>query len=431
MATSDPWLFPRLIQIPPRALGRKAVSIPDITQFWRVTQELFGVRCRAPTEIYASGVYNELFKLELDTPPNADLPKIVLARVARNAKTRSDNSLESEVATMAFVRQNCPEVPVPRVFGYCPFQNNAIGAPFSVVSFSEGVEMYGVPWEELPLESKLIGVRDFARIIAQLTHLNFKSMGSIYFKFEAQHSPSQTIAPTGFCLGPASWAKDESASRMAALAMEDTKRDRGPWKCSAHWLKASLAEDIQFIERLPGLAKQSFAARTNKSEREGERRLQLARRVLPRMHDCVMEPRDDPYDQCSTGPFVLGHLDLNPWNMIYAPKGPNAGHIVAIIDWEMSLTVPLWRMACYPLWFDLAFSSTRKTRPPEEARAFKDTYIRELQKHTRDALVLRVVQNAQYEARRRFAELAVLGWEEADVMDRWLIQNDASTAPSE
>ncbi|KAJ7062265.1 hypothetical protein C8F01DRAFT_986622 [Mycena amicta] len=139
------------------------------------------------------------------------------------------------------------------------------------------------------------------------------------------------------------------------------------------------------------------------------------------MRDCVLEPRDDPFDQCSMGPFVLGHLDLNPWNMIYCTKGPNAGRIVSIIDWETALTVPLWRMVCYPLWFDHSFSS--KPRDPTEAQAFKDTYIRELQKHTRDAMVLRVVQNAQYEARRRFAELAVLGWEEAEVMKAWLVQN--------
>ncbi|KAJ6622731.1 hypothetical protein B0H10DRAFT_1691903, partial [Mycena sp. CBHHK59/15] len=124
--------------------------------------------------------------------------------------------------------------------------------------------------------------------------------------------------------------------------------------------------------------------------------------------DRVLDAKNDPFDQCATGPFVLGHMDLNPWNMIFAPKGPNTGKIVSIIDWEMSLTVPLWSLVCYPLWFDCAGPSD--ARDPSEAKFFKATYIRELQKHAREAIVLRVVQNAQHEARRRFAEIAVLPW---------------------
>ncbi|KAJ6550583.1 hypothetical protein DFH09DRAFT_884751, partial [Mycena vulgaris] len=124
--------------------------------------------------------------------------------------------------------------------------------------------------------------------------------------------------------------------------------------------------------------------------------------------DRILDSREDPFDQCAAGPFVLGHVDLNPWNMIFCPKGPNAGKIVLIIDWEMSLTVALWSLVCRPLWFDRVSAS--EARDPREAQHFKDTYIRQLQKHARKAIVLRVVQNAQYEARRRFSEIAILPW---------------------
>ncbi|KAJ7037694.1 hypothetical protein C8F04DRAFT_918506, partial [Mycena alexandri] len=124
--------------------------------------------------------------------------------------------------------------------------------------------------------------------------------------------------------------------------------------------------------------------------------------------DRILDCRDDPFDQCATGPFVLGHMDLNPWNMIFCPKGPNAGRIVSIIDWEMALTVPLWSLICYPLWFDRV--SPHEARRSAEAQHFKDTYIRELQKHAQESIILRVVQNAQYEARRRFSEIAILPW---------------------
>lgn len=54
---------------------------------------------------------------------------------------------------------------------------------------------------------------------------------------------------------------------------------------------------------------------------------------------------------------------------------------------------------------------------------FKDTYIRELQKHTTDPFILRVVQNPRYELKRQFAEVAVLPWDAAQEMERWLEQN--------
>ncbi|KAJ7771321.1 hypothetical protein DFH07DRAFT_710078, partial [Mycena maculata] len=106
--------------------------------------------------------------------------------------------------------------------------------------------------------------------------------------------------------------------------------------------------------------------------------------------------------QCAAGAFVLGHMDLNPRNMIFCSKSPQAGRIVSI------MTLPWWSLVCYPLWFDRAGLSV--ARDPLEAQYFKDVYIRELQKHAPEAIVLHVVQNAQYDARWRFSEIATLPW---------------------
>ncbi|KAJ6622730.1 hypothetical protein B0H10DRAFT_1787623, partial [Mycena sp. CBHHK59/15] len=194
MSEQDPWKYPRLVHVPSKQ-GRKRVSIPDITQFSVITRRLFGVGCKAPTEVYRCSTYNEvnscpdcvlvnlyiisqLFLLRLDLPADqSSLPRKVLVRVARDLKTRSDMS----VATMVYVKHHT-NIPVPTVYGYCPTRENLIGQPFSIISFTEGSDMNGVPWEDLPLESKLIGVRDFANIISQLSQLHFQAIGSIYFK---------------------------------------------------------------------------------------------------------------------------------------------------------------------------------------------------------------------------------------------------------
>ncbi|KAJ7166351.1 hypothetical protein C8R43DRAFT_878056 [Mycena crocata] len=266
--------------------------------------------------------------------------------------------------------------------------------------------MDGVPWDDLPLDSKLIGIRDFASIVSQLSQLHFKAIGSVYFKFDPQKQ-----IPSGFVLGPISWCKLESAARASVF-----QHDRGPWKTTAQWLRASVDDEIEFIEKLPSLAKETTLRKNG-----CEKRWRLARKILPKFRDRVPDARDDPFDQCATGPFVLGHMDLNPCNMIFCPKGPNVGKLVSIIDWEMSMTVPLWSLVCYPRWFDRG--SSLDARDPVEAQRFRDAYIRELQKHAHDAIVLRVVQNAQYEARRRFSEIAILPWDSAEVMERWMEQN--------
>ncbi|KAJ7776757.1 hypothetical protein DFH07DRAFT_731635 [Mycena maculata] len=241
-------------------------------------------------------VSSQLFILRLNAPEGSSLPKKVLARVARDLKSRSDISLESEVATMVYVRQNS-SVPVPTVYGYCPTRNNLIGQPFSIISFSEGLDMDGVPWENLPLHVKLVGVRDFADIVSQLSQLQFKAIGSIYFKFGDPHKQ----IPVGFVLGPVSWCKHESTARADAF-----KRDRGPWKTTAHWLRAAVEDESQFVEKLPSLARETSMRKTDR-----EKCLRLAQKILPKFRDRIPDT-NDPWDQCAAGPFVLGHMDLNP-----------------------------------------------------------------------------------------------------------------------
>ncbi|KAH7872297.1 hypothetical protein F5051DRAFT_291695, partial [Lentinula edodes] len=108
------------------------------------------------------------------------IPAKVLARVSTDVKARSDISMESEIATMVFVRSRT-DVAVPFVYGYCPTRENAIGQPFSIISFVEGETMNSSIWEDLPLDVKLRTIRDYARIILELSKLKFDRIGSLYF----------------------------------------------------------------------------------------------------------------------------------------------------------------------------------------------------------------------------------------------------------
>ncbi|KAK0201494.1 phosphotransferase enzyme family-domain-containing protein [Desarmillaria ectypa] len=400
MAATD-WEFPFVLECPvPK--GRKPTSIPDTTQFSRITECLFGVTCATPEEPYRWGFYNELYLLDLNVPLDrqGQVPDKVLARVARDVKSRSDISMESEIATMVFVRLKTT-IPVPVVYGYCPTRHNAIGQAFSIISFTEGSDMNGSPWEDLAFELKLNAIRDYARIVLQLSQLKFDRIGSIYFKHDV-------APPNCFRLGPVAWCKHESAARK-----RNCSYDRGPWKVSGPWLRAGLTEEIEFMERLPELAKTSYGYRNDINMK-----WRLAQDVLPRFRDRIRDVIEDELDGCAAGPFVLAHMDFNPWNIIIAPDGPNAGHILAIIDWEMAMTVPLWTLVCHPLWFESR--GCQQNRDPLETRLFKDTYVRELQRYTTEPLVLRVVQNSRLELKKRFAEIAVASWDKAECMKAWM-----------
>ncbi|KAJ7599928.1 hypothetical protein C8J56DRAFT_767806 [Mycena floridula] len=148
-----------------------------------------------------------------------------------------------------------------------------------------------------------------------------------------------------------------------------------------------------------------------------------AQRILPEFRQRITDTVEDPFDRCSSGPFVLAHMDFNPENIIFASEGPNAGKIVSVIDWELAATVPLWSLICYPLWFSRSGSRWFRKRDPKETEMFKATYVRELQKYTTNSFILRIVQNERSERRKSFADTALQPWISADEMQRWMDNN--------
>ncbi|KIK69939.1 hypothetical protein GYMLUDRAFT_152128 [Collybiopsis luxurians FD-317 M1] len=165
-----------------------------------------------------------------------------------------------------------------------------------------------------------------------------------------------------------------------------------------------------------------LAQSTYKCRRDVDTRWRLALQVLPNLRDRVADVIEDPLDRCRAGPFVLAHGDFVPRNIICASEGPEAGRILRLIDWEMSATVPLWKLVCYPSWFGQLYPNSGM-RDPYETQLFKDTYIRELQRLTPEPFILNVVQNPRSEKKKVFAELALMSWPKAPSMAAWMNEN--------
>ncbi|EMD35731.1 hypothetical protein CERSUDRAFT_26596, partial [Gelatoporia subvermispora B] len=108
------------------------------------------------------------------------IPQVVMCRIAKKTKASSDISLESEVATMVYVKDKTT-VPVPTVYAYCPDMDNSVGSPFIIMSRMPGTTMWSQEWDDLDLEAKLRTVRSYARIVMELSQQTFREIGSLYF----------------------------------------------------------------------------------------------------------------------------------------------------------------------------------------------------------------------------------------------------------
>jgi hypothetical protein len=112
-------------------------------------------------------------------------------------------------------------------------------------------------------------------------------------------------------------------------------------------------------------------------------------------------------------------------NMLVEPSGPEAGKIVAVLDWEMAATLPLWAVASYPGWFDTPMPGI--TRKPMDAAACRNTYLAELRRLGHDEAFIRLAQEG--ERKRRFAEVVALPWYAADALEVWLQANPEIVVP--
>lgn len=96
--------------------------------------------------------------------------------------------------------------------------------------------------------------------------------------------------------------------------------------------------------------------------------------------------------------------------------GPNAGNIVAVVDWEMASTVPAWSLLCCPDWF--ANEAPWCSWDPDIAAQFKNIYVQELCDIENMDEVLNIVEKDEW--RRKFAELALQPWLAAHLVEQWL-----------
>ncbi|KAK5070995.1 hypothetical protein LTR64_003970 [Lithohypha guttulata] len=263
--------------------------------------------------------------------------------------------LENEVATMQFIADRT-SIPVPEVIAYSAY-TATIGFEWILMTRIPGKDL-GRAGIDMSIEQKSRVVKELASYQRELLQITFPSIGSLMASHYDQDSVSGAPAYSRYDVGP-SCSTDYFLLNHLSLNMP-----RGPFNSVSEWLSTTL--DI-FIHAQTGIMKRSLSSDnpgindlmcqksvadadvdeddkdslywgySRGSADEAGYRKTLAQEIQSLISTILQEERSEN--------MVLYHHDLNTGNIMV----DEAGGITGIIDWELTLTVPLWQACQLPL----------------------------------------------------------------------------------
>ncbi|KAM3548685.1 hypothetical protein MY1884_009073 [Beauveria asiatica] len=201
--------------------------------------------------------------------------------------------IQSELATMEFVRQNT-DIPIPRVYAYNLNAQNAVGCPFSIIEYVDGntaeevSRNYPGEHEGIPAQFEEKFWRHVAKIMIQLASIRLPKIGSII--------------------------RDGSDSFVAGQLVET---GTGPYNSAA-----------EFYADYPLALSKSL----------GEQPVSGQDELLHAFHSLAAS-FPSPIAQVgdgSTEGFGLANYDLNPNNFLVDREF----NVLAVIDWDSVVSVP-------------------------------------------------------------------------------------------
>ena len=123
-------------------------------------------------QFFAEGLYNKLYLLSYPNHPQEYLFRVSLP-------IDPFSKIESEVATLRFVRENTT-IPVADVIAWESSTENELGYEWILMEKIRGVELE-VVWGSMSWEQKLAFTESLAKYVVQLHGHKFSSIGSLYF----------------------------------------------------------------------------------------------------------------------------------------------------------------------------------------------------------------------------------------------------------
>ena len=262
-----------------------------------------------------------------------------IGRFCRNVMHLS--YMESEVATMELVRRQT-SIPVPEVYFVNFNENHVVGAPFLLMQRMEGVSLNEV-WEELGIDEKKGVVGQIAGVVHQLAHLRFDEIGSL--------------------------KADGRVSAILERQYGEGSEGIGPFKTMKEYF-------LGMMEASPSMR----CCEECKSLCEEHRTL---------VEDFFNEPK--PVHRLCDAPFGLMHGDMDLQNLLIDHSDKTQPpRLTAVIDWDSSVTHPLYYILSQPPFLQDRYHSKHswaenkilrqhfvhvlKAQHPEGSQARKEVY---------------------------------------------------------
>ncbi|UPK93510.1 hypothetical protein LCI18_004445 [Fusarium solani-melongenae] len=224
--------------------------------------------------------------------------------------------VQSEVVTMRYIKSKTT-IPVPRVYGYGQStQLTKSGDPttFMICDFVPGQSLRFDDVDNATKERRTRFLGELVDILVQLRRLEFPTAGSLMPNLVDDSEPI-----VGGFLG---------------MAINELQRDAGKKEDLMSFSSAKAFMDYQY-SILSEYYAVPLASLQQASIEEQLFVLDSLAKEIPKLLD----------SKWSSGPFILSHLDLRCSNIIVDEDL----HILGIIDWEFSGTVPL-QYFTPPLW---------------------------------------------------------------------------------
>ncbi|KAH6888914.1 kinase-like domain-containing protein [Coprinopsis sp. MPI-PUGE-AT-0042] len=349
--TSGRWIYNEALRLEEREL------VFDVDEFMRLASNSVDRRSSDIIEFskLAEGDCHRVFRITF-----SDNFQMV-ARIPYPVTGPKYYGLASEVATMEYLRMS--GIPVPKVYGYDPREDNAVGMAYIFMEYVEGRSLNDV-WSDLEDKEIVDVVRQITQIEGKMSKLSFPAGGSLYFANDLEKVGLQGVPVPGherFRIGP-----------DARLLMWHKKRvqldvDRGPSNKEIAFLK-EFGQRVRPTRRHRWTAVKFELQSPSDHIQNLERYLSITEAFIP----------EDPDLQR----FSITHPDLDIIDNIIV--NPDC-QIVSLIDWQNTAVLPLCllagRLIHYGHLNEKRWTETRRGDESDEAREDSLRRLQLLQHH--------------------------------------------------
>jgi len=354
----------------------------------RIIQQLFGMG-NVQYHMTVEGTYNNIYIFRIGSKRSPNLPESVLCRLSRPAKVQSLLSVRSEVETMMYLRDK-RSVPIPQVYAYgttC----SLMGTTFIIMQHITNADTLANVIHTLPTSAKEEVARQYARIIFQLSQMRFVHMGSIRQGKDGVFGVGSMSLPRG--------------DRMARMTTSNYRSIRRSFPTVQEWAEAMEKSELKLLEEHLDLVNR-YVQNAPDPEEEA---ISAVKRANEAMTGIIQALPNVCGGDVLSRTFCLWHADLNPSNILIKTRGPEAGYIVSIIDWEGAAIMPLWMLTKFPNFF---------LHEPHSGR-YEKIYMTELERLDPRRLLIQS-SDPKWDLQRRLVEVVLKPWSDFEAREIWL-----------